>query len=437
MIARFLALFLALFVTAHAPDARAVPQGATPPVTQAETIWAKLRRGYLAKRYANPHVNKSSLGPQVMASPPTVTVVTTQPSGLTKYFSWGSGTASPASFLVTGGDAYTWAGGLRVPVTTLTNGGSNGNVSNGRNAVGWRVKTFVDSTKFAVQVVQGGNYRLVVDGQYVASTVWTPTNGGFSNWIVADFTSAGGRARREVWIEGDQSATFYALWVSPTESVEPAPSGLRMTVFGDSITGATSSGVTVPSLNDGFAYVLGDCFGITDVRASGSGGEGILQPANTPTTGAYTLRQRLPYDAVQSDVFVIAMGSNDASFGASALTAEMLLDIQWLRTNYPAAPVIVFGAPGNQSGPSATTIAIENAYAAAVTAANDPMVIFVPVSTAPTPMLFGTGKYGATNSSGNSDLYVGSDGTHPTAAGHPYWGAWLADHVYAAIQSKP
>lgn len=404
-----------------------------PPLTLRETIWTKLRRGYATNRFANPHYSRASgPGPQVMGSPPTVALTSTAPSGLTKSL---NAVSSPGAFYLTGGDSYTYASvGMRFPVTTITNGGSNGNVTNGRNSVGWRVKLQVDAIAPAFQLLNNSTfYRFLVDGQHVSAAGLTATNGGFNNFFQLTFST---RQRRQIWVEGDQAAAFDNVLVGPTESVQPDPSGLTMMVFGDSITAATSTGVVVPGLNDGFAYVLGDCFGVGDLRSSGSGGEGVLNPANTGA--AYTLIQRLPYDARKADVYLVAMGTNDISYTSAQQTSAMFGVISYLRSNYPATPVIVLGCPGNSSGPSAATISCENAFAAAVTQWGDANnVLFIPVSTATNPMISGTGKFGATNSTGNSDLYVGSDGTHPTAAGHAYWGVWLADAIYTAISALP
>lgn len=41
----------------------------------------------------------------------------------------------------------------------------------------------------------------------------------------------------------------------------------------------------------------------------------------------------------------------------------------------------------------------------------------------------GNGKVGATTGNGNADIYISSDGTHPSNAGHEYLAWRLAGHL--------
>jgi hypothetical protein len=91
------------------------------------------------------------------------------------------------------------------------------------------------------------------------------------------------------------------------------------------------------------------------------------------------------------------------------------------------------GSWGAATGPSAAELAAEAAVQAAVTQFNDNLTFFCPWSTDPYgAWVNGTGKVNATNSSGNSDVYVSSDGKHPGTAGHLY----IAGRVWRWYQSK-
>ena len=400
-----------------------IAQGASRIVTA--SIYEKMRRFYRESRKNNPHYNA------VMTSPPTIVVTSSQPGGLTKSYQPQSGNGASA-FFQTGGTPANYVSGTRYPLVTLTNGGVNGNCGNGQNAVGWRVKVKVDAIAPCFRVLQGGNnYRFVIDGQYVNLSGTPAPNGGYSNYIQLTFAA---RGQHEIWIEGDSSNAFYGLYVLPTECACPPQAGLTWLVLGDSITAATSS-PALAALNDGFAQVLGDCFGAGNLYMSGSGGEGILNPANTGA--GYTLRQRLPWDFLPCDVCVIAVGTNDSTYSATALEAEIQFLLSAIRTTYAfAGPIFFLGVPANASGPSAAVLATEAAYLAAVTTFNDPDVFFIPTANAsPESMLFGTGYAGATNNSGNSDWAVSTDATHPTLEGHYYDGSWWADRIFNTIQN--
>ena len=49
--------------------------------------------------------------------------------------------------------------------------------------------------------------------------------------------------------------------------------------------------------------------------------------------------------------------------------------------------------------------------------------------------VFGTGRVGATTGDGNRDIYISSDGTHPTDAGHAALGRTIADLICTAINN--
>jgi hypothetical protein len=75
-----------------------------------------------------------------------------------------------------------------------------------------------------------------------------------------------------------------------------------------------------------------------------------------------------------------------------------------------------------------------------VTAFNDPYCKFIPQTTDPSgSWINGTGRTGATNGTGNADIYIGgvsgTDTTHPNDLGHLYLAYRAANRIATAIAS--
>ena len=129
---------------------------------------------------------------------------------------------------------------------------------------------------------------------------------------------------------------------------------------------------------------------------------------------------------------MIASGVNDGPYSSQPSTpaqvqAEAILLYRQILAALPTVRLYVCGPwqpPVTQNG---VTDGIKTALQAAVAAV--PGVTFLDVSGYYT----GTGHVGGETGAGNSDLYVGPDRVHPTAAGHLYLGSRLAAD-FAATQ---
>lgn len=405
---------MAAFLSGHRP-----PQ---------ESIGARLRRLATTARAANPRTRG------LASTPPTITTQqgSNSPSGAGaangRPYRWAD--AGPV-FRAYGGRpkpfATTWR---RFPVSTI--GPAGGNTGEGTNATGWRVAFLTDAATPSVQTGPG-TFRFMVDGQYVDLSGSVTTSGTGNHWFHLAF---GSRKWREIVVEGELDQAFIGLNVGPTESARPVTAeSARLVVLGDSF--VTGTGAARP--NDGFARVLGDHLGIRDVFMSGIGAQGWVAPGSS----SYGIRQRLPYDVAgqAADAIVLALGINDSAAPA-AVTAEVGATLPIVRGYAPGVPVFVFGVWPGSTGPGSTHIATETAIFAAVDALADPLIVKVPVCTEPTGSpVFGTGKVSAPAGTGNSDVYTGgldgTDGTHPTAAGHAHLGLWAADQIMAKLTSWP
>lgn len=347
------------------------------------SIWDKLRRGYEINRFANPHISP------VMTSPPSVTLLGTIPPQNTNSYPClaPSGNFSSQMY-ATGGTPFFRGSGLGnsygFPATSVSNAGS-GNITTNLAAMAWRVKVLVDAIDPVFQFVNatvGARFIAITPGvgaQYVSTTATIPTNGGTANFIQLVF---GSRALREIWVEGIQALSLVGMAVRAGETIQPVPTGLRMTFIGDSITQGTIGGGGYNA--DGFALVMGDCVGISDVRMSGIGGQGVQA---IETGGTWNLPARLNpainpnafiYDAPPSDVFVFADGVNDTPFTFASNSSAYVNCINQLATQYPTTPIIVIGCPGNNSGPQEVNATTDFAIAAAVSALNSPNIVYIP-----------------------------------------------------------
>ena len=144
-----------------------------------------------------------------------------------------------------------------------------------------------------------------------------------------------------------------------------------------------------------------------------------------------------------ADLIVVANGYNDKAGTSSNVAtlanvkANALSSWQSIRRLFPDSLIVILGVFAGRSGPDADSIACENGLKAQFDAWSDDFALWIPVSTDVAPWMFGTGYTGATNNSGNSDVVIASDGTHPGDYGHEYIGARFAAAFRQALSKLP
>jgi hypothetical protein len=151
-----------------------------------------------------------------------------------------------------------------------------------------------------------------------------------------------------------------------------------------------------------------------DVWPSGLGGTGYTQP------GAFVAFQaRVQADVIANspDVVVVAGGLNDDLAGLGDAAALLYSTI---RAGLPSARLIVL----SPWAPRSIDVAAKTAALAA--AAANAGALYVDT----TSWYTGNGDAAGPNGSGNSDIYVGPDQTHPTQGGHDYLGTRLAFAIH-------
>ena len=254
----------------------------------------------------------------------------------------------------------------------------------------------------------------------VGGTMFTPdVNHGY---IKIKFSSVG---RRNIRIAHSAAGGLSDVYTRATHSIYPRfQERFGWFHIGDSF-GATVGGLAgsdTPVFGSGqqMAAMFGPQLDFIDAHLGGSGFG----------TGTPAFLQRLEMDiAVCQPVKAITIlaGQNDS---AAQITANAPAFFAGLKTKFPGAPIFVFlsFAPNSYAQAQAKQDALK-AVAASI---SDVYVIdtYGPGATGG-DWLKGTGKEGATNGSGNSDLFLSSDGTHPSTEGHKnLWGRRMAQEIY-------
>lgn len=257
-------------------------------------------------------------------------------------------------------------------------------------------------------------------------------NGG----LYLNFTfPSGGKARRidlmtRAGIGSCYMGPLYRAW-----KPSPLPSP-RILVIGDSYAMTTSydaAGAALPG-EFGIYHRMRADVGIMNMSVDGIGGSGYLQ-RNATGIGApnnnYADRLAAGVALNPDLLWVHGGGANDLINGytdAQIITAVTNYFTS-ARASLPNAKLVFvegFAPPGG--GFPAVASRYTTIRAAVQAALMNVGVYYVDVQTT-TPWLQGTGYFGATNGSGNSDIYVGPDAVHLMAAGSDYIRARLADKM--------
>lgn len=270
--------------------------------------------------------------------------------------------------------------------------------------------------------------RILVDDVLVATI--TPAvlsaagvSGGGHARVPLTFTNAADRLiTMETW-DGDASFVGYDTEATVTIRYPLSPAkGPKVAVHGDSWTegsGRTSAGF-------GFATWVSWHMGWPDLWKLGSGGTGYV--ADGPRQ---SLVDRYVNDVITlgGDIVILAFGINDAtawsSSPASVLTAATTV-YDAIAAGLPNAELIVVGpwSPKGAGYAQAEHVAMDLALQPLVEARG--LRYISPIQEG---WITGNGRVGATTGNGNSDIYIASDGSHPTDAGHEYLGWRLAGHL--------
>lgn len=364
-----------------------------------------------------------------MAVPPTVAVAASSDGTLVGYPLCAAGALTAAASQVA------FYGGVPTPILTNyvampvvsvlpSTNGNLGLADLNQWASAIEIMTDSDKVQFIAFTSSAVKLMFQVDGQYVDFTGTAGPASALDTFVKLAFASRKIRRIRVLLptVPATGPTLPKAMHMTPGASFwkPPQEQVMRVAWAGDSYGETTNSaGSIYPIPNAAWPVLTCELLGLRDCRQLTVGSCGYL--SNSAGTRS-RLRDQIPRWAAQApfDLIVLANGYNDASFAAADITAEVFYDLQYIRSLYPTTPVVVLGCQAGNSGPGASQIATELAIASAVAQTGDYLCQFVPVSTDTPTWLNGTGYVGATNGTGNSDVYVDPDHTHPTLAGSEY-----------------
>jgi hypothetical protein len=258
------------------------------------------------------------------------------------------------------------------------------------------------------------------------------TNGQAVNYLQLTFPT---RTPRLITVEIQTGLPFYGVLMNEATSKVWAPASVnsvRVGIVGTSYLSGSGQHPVTPALGLGplIAKGLGvlDCF--TDAAGAGTG----YQMTNSGTRYDSRLATLTTYNP--EIVIVTGGGINDRNFPGVTLANEqaaILSYLQQVRAAIPSAVIFVVGSESGSTGPATNVFTMELAALQAVAQFADFMTFFIPqaAAVAGKAWVSGTGTTAATNNTGSSDNYIGTDGIHPVQGGVQY----LAQQHAIAIAS--
>lgn len=278
--------------------------------------------------------------------------------------------------------------------------------------------------------------NILVDGEWVSPTMLDPGKvNGNRYWIKVTFPDT--RPRHVAFVGTTDAAD---LRIGPLANVWlPTTSpGEKIAFVADSY--GQGFGPLVPG---GFAFPAALDLGFKDIRLSAIGGTGYLNANVTYRT--YRGRYADDIVAWNPDYVVLVGGINDQGRQSKAtLQSEVEALVDQHDASLPGVPLIATGpwSVGNTTNVASAYIDVRDAIKDGLATSTSPWAFIDTLTsnittstgvtiTSSSPWIFGTGKTTALAGNGNADLYIGSDGTHPSTDGYRYLGMRLAAAIRA------
>lgn len=364
---------------------------------------------------------------------PVVTDATSISGSITQFVTIAT---NPSQFYVQGGPPCTVFGSdIRVQSVTQASGGNNSCNNTSTNA-GVAVSFVTDAPLVVIEQAANTAYQIIVDGSYAfPGAKYSANKGDGTGYTILDFSTGGGRKARTVTLQGSsQGQVLTPVWVG-VDAISSiwAPTAPRITgcILGDSQTGGGNSFPIGP--RDSWPVALEQLMGWTDMRNAAIGGTGYIAPG----TQWPFINHVSDVTTYGCDVILIAGGTNDVGYTAAQVTSAVVTLLQTIHNAVPSVPVFAIGLIGGEGGPDAAHLTTENAVKAGVTQAGYSNMYFIP-SLTNVPIWFkGTGCITATNGSGNTDVYIGSDCGHLDQYGQGFLARQVANVILAYINKLP
>jgi lysophospholipase L1-like esterase len=284
------------------------------------------------------------------------------------------------------------------------------------------------STIYCLNVNDGTGWKKVQDvsitpGLYINDAAFGGATAGGYQLVQLDFSQLGGRKIREFELVMTGDTSIYQIGITPASTYYDTAPEKAVVLFTDSLGGTGAA----TNAKDCYPAWVADMAGWRNTWLFSEGGTGFLA-----TNGGLgrTHRQKIANSLLISQlsnvaVVVLQASVNDASSVVSDVASEAVLAINAALSAYPSALIIVGGpTAANNTANQTLMIAMDNGVAAAVSAVNNPRVLYFPTMADPNGQAIkGTGNAQAPASNGNADVYFNNtDGTHFNAKGHEYWG---------------
>jgi hypothetical protein len=299
-------------------------------------------------------------------------------------------------------------------------------------------------------------YRLAIDGQYISKTAvslsGTCDASGFNPcYITVNWGSGNAPHTYRLELDGTSSlssggilvglylpAATGSTTIAQFDAWPPAGSpqvwaNFRGDSYSQGVTGpvggfSEDSWVTTAALMLGWRY---------DDSALASTGYLQSTVSHGPESDAER-RADLTRRGIQYDVIVEPQGYNDSAYTQSQIQAASVAEWQNDRLLFPNALIIVVGPwtpPPTYTLGALTAAWPSNGVAAAYTQWGDTHSCYIASGLAPTPWQVGSGYSGSTNGYGNNDVFVGTDGVHPTKVGSGSGHYYLAQRFAEAVRN--
>ena len=261
----------------------------------------------------------------------------------------------------------------------------------------------------------GRSYQIFVDGVALTSTpVLGPANDSLIHRLLLDFGTAG---LHHIRILTNAGINTVAIGANDSIYAATIPLGRKDYFLGDSWTAASGAdGLLAQGLATYASEVLG-----SNQYNGGQAGTGYTIGGSG---GRTTFQQRISTDVIPAnpDRIIIIGSRNDTDPTAVGTAARATYSA--LASALPNVPVYVFGIQYPSTVANAGFDALDAAIASAAAAAPNVKGFFSMKS-----WITGTGRVGSATGTGNADIFISSDGVHPTSAGHQYYGDRIAQSI--------
>lgn len=276
--------------------------------------------------------------------------------------------------------------------------------------------------------------RVIVNGQYATLSSITNPNIGLQ-WFDIEFST---QVMRQIVVEpASQNFGFAGIDVQSTELVTNYRNQFPLNIVsqGDSLVGAGTDDPgngTLGKANDMRSWwnILCNYLGVPNISTTAIGGTGYLENGGTQTTAIQRISDVTNIvNFFPNSIAFDCNGFDDIDYTPAQIQAACLEWMQLFRAAVgPNVPLFELGiSPQSHGGKNwAVGLAMEAAKKAAVAQMNDPLIFFIPLINAPTPLFTGTGTDTTHVGDGNADIYMsGTNQPHSNVLGH----AWQSQYV--------